>query len=96
MKTPDGQGMPNPGLLLEVVRNERIVFTDAFAAGCQPREGTPFMTVSITLPDEGGKTRWIAGARHWSGQSTQQQEAMQFHAGWSLCADRLEALATTL
>jgi uncharacterized protein YndB with AHSA1/START domain len=96
MKTPDGQVMPSQGVFLEVVQDERIVFTDAFAAGWQPREGTPFMVVSITLSDEGRKTRYIARARHWSEESTQQHEAMGFHAGWSLCADQLEALARTL
>ncbi|MEY4576750.1 MAG: hypothetical protein RL701_1453 [Pseudomonadota bacterium] len=33
MRSPDGQEFPNPGIYLEVVPNERIVFTDAFSPG---------------------------------------------------------------
>src|ERR1700722_19121624 len=32
MKLPDGQEMPNHGVYLEVVPNEKIVFTDAFTS----------------------------------------------------------------
>lgn len=96
MMAPDGQVMPSQGVFLEVVKDERIVFTDAFAPGWQPREGMPFMVVSITLADEDGKTRYIARARHWSEESRQQHEAMGFHTGWGLCADQLEALARKL
>lgn len=96
MMAPDGQVMPSQGVFLELVKDERIVFTDAFAPGWQPREGMPFMVVSITLADEDGKTRYIARARHWSEESRQQHEAMGFHTGWGLCADQLEALARKL
>src|SRR5579862_8212448 len=36
MRSPDGEDMPNRGVYLEVVENERLVFTDAFTAGWVP------------------------------------------------------------
>src|SRR3982750_396172 len=36
MRSPDGQEFPNPGLYLEVVPNEKLVFTDAFTDAWEP------------------------------------------------------------
>ena len=96
MQSPDGQAMPGRGVFLEVVPDERIVFTDAFSAGFEPGANLPFMVVSISLSDEAGKTRYQARVRHWSEDAKQQHETMGFHAGWGLCADQLEALARSL
>ena len=96
MRTPDGQDMPNPGMYLEVVKNERLVFTDAFGSGWKPA-GKPFMVAEITLEDAGpGKTKYTARAMHWNEETRQQHEAMGFHQGWGQCADQLEELAKTL
>jgi uncharacterized protein YndB with AHSA1/START domain len=96
MESPDGQEMPNAGVYLEVVPNEKLVFTDAFTSAWTPRDGAPFMVVILTFEDEAGKTRYTARVRHWTVEARQQHEAMGFHAGWGLCADQLEALAKTL
>src|SRR4051812_21179109 len=47
MRGPDGQDMPNRGVYLEVVKNERLVFTDAYTKAWDPSE-KPFMTVILT------------------------------------------------
>jgi uncharacterized protein YndB with AHSA1/START domain len=96
MRSPEGQDMDNPGQYLEVVKNEKLVFTDAFAGNWTPKEGAPFMVAEITFADEGGKTRYTARAKHWTKEAREQHEAMGFHTGWGLCADQLEALAKTL
>ncbi len=96
MRSPDGQEMPNAGVYLEVVPNEKLVFTDAFTAAWTPRDGAPFMVVILTFEDEAGKTRYTACVRHWTTEARQQHEAMGFHTGWGLCTDQLEALAGTL
>lgn len=95
MRSPDGQEFPNPGIYLEVVPNRKLVFTDAFGPGFIPA-GEPFMVAEVTFEDEGGKTRYVAKARHWSAEAKAKHEAMGFHAGWGQCADQLEALARTL
>ena len=95
MRSPEGQDMPNEGVYLEVVPNEKLVFTDAFAAGWQPA-GKPFMAVELTFAHEGDKTRYTARVRHWTVEACEQHVAMGFHQGWGQCADQLMALAATL
>lgn len=96
MRSPEGQEFPNPGIYLEIVPNERLVFTDAFTPGFIPA-GEPFMVAVITFEDlPGGKTKYTAKARHWNAAAKAKHEQMGFHQGWGLCADQLEALAKTL
>jgi uncharacterized protein YndB with AHSA1/START domain len=95
MKTPDGMEMPNPGVYLEVIPNERLVFTDAYTKAWEPSK-KPFMTVMLTFADEDGKTRYIARVLHWSVADRETHEQMGFHQGWGLCTDQLAELARSL
>jgi uncharacterized protein YndB with AHSA1/START domain len=95
MRSPDGNDMPCPGVYLEVVPNQRLVFTDAYTSAWQPSQ-KPFMTVILTFEDEGGKTRHTARVRHWTVADREAHEKMGFHEGWGQCADQLAALAATL
>jgi uncharacterized protein YndB with AHSA1/START domain len=95
MRSPEGKDFPNAGVYLEVVENERLVFTDAYTKAWQPSE-KPFMTVVITLADEGGKTRYTARVLHWTVADREAHEKMGFHTGWGQCADQLEKLVTNL
>jgi uncharacterized protein YndB with AHSA1/START domain len=95
MRGPDGTEFASHGIYLEVVENERLVFTDAFIDAWTPSK-KPFMTAIVTFEDEDGKTRYTARARHWTIEDREQHEKMGFHEGWGQCADQLEALARTL
>jgi len=95
MRSPEGNDMPCPGVFLEVVPNQRLVFTDAYTRAWQPSE-KPFMTVIVTFEDEGGKTRYTARARHWTVADREAHEKMGFHQGWGQCADQLTALVAKL
>lgn len=96
MRSPEGQDIPNPGVYLEVVPNERLVFTDAYTAAWVPSE-KPFMTVILTFADEGsGRTKYVARARHWTAADRERHEKMGFHEGWAQCARQLEAVARKL
>jgi uncharacterized protein YndB with AHSA1/START domain len=95
MQGPDGTTMPNRGVFLEVVRNERLVFTDAFTSAWVPSE-KPFFTGVLTFADEGGKTRYTARARHWTVVDRDAHDKMGFHRGWGIATDQLAALAATL
>ena len=95
MRGPDGKDMPNRGVYLEVVANERLVFTDAYVKAWEPSE-KPFMTVILTFEDEGGKTRYTARVRHWTVADREAHEKMGFHQGWGLCTDQLEALVAKI
>jgi uncharacterized protein YndB with AHSA1/START domain len=95
MRGPDGVELPQRGVYLEVVRNERLVFTDAYTAAWEPSP-KPFMTVVLTFQDEGGKTRYTVRVRHWTVGDRESHEKMGFHEGWGRCADQLEALVAKL
>ncbi|EHR72199.1 hypothetical protein BurJ1DRAFT_3391 [Burkholderiales bacterium JOSHI_001] len=95
MQGPDGTRVPNCGVYLEVVPNERLVFTDAYTSAWVP-SGKPFMTGILSFEDEDGKTRYTARVRHWSAEDCAAHEKMGFHAGWGVATDQLAALAATL
>jgi uncharacterized protein YndB with AHSA1/START domain len=93
MRSPDGDEFPNAGVYLEVVKNQRIVFTDAYSEAWQP-SAKPFMTGILTFEEEGGKTRYTARVLHWTAADREAHEQMGFYTGWGLCTDQLEALVT--
>ncbi|MBV8249454.1 MAG: SRPBCC family protein [Comamonas sp.] len=95
MRDPDGNEYPNLGTYLEVVADQRLVFTDAYGPGWTPAD-KPFMTAIISFEPEDGQTRYTAMARHWTEEARQQHIAMGFEQGWNICADQLQALAATL
>ena len=95
MNGPNGEEMPNRGVYLDVVPNERIVFTDAFTQAWLPSHKA-FMVATVTMADEAGKTRYTATLRHWSVEDRETHEKMGFHVGWGIATDQLEALARTL
>ena len=95
MRSPDGKDMPNRGVYLEVVPNERLVFTDAYTEAWAPSE-KPFMTVILTFEDEDGKTRYTARVRHWTVADREAHEKMGFHDGWGRALDQLVAAIKAL
>jgi uncharacterized protein YndB with AHSA1/START domain len=95
MRDPQGKEYPARGVYLEVVKNERLVFTDAYTSAWQPSE-KPFMTVVLTFEDEAGKTRYTARVLHWTVADREAHEKMGFHEGWGLCTDQLAALVAKL
>lgn len=95
MRAPDGTDLPNRGVYLDVVENERLVFTDAYVTAWEPA-AKPFMTVILTFADEAGQTRYTACVRHWTVADREQHEQMGFHQGWGQVADQLAAVAARI
>ena len=96
MQGPDGTEMPNRGVYLEVIKHERLVFTDAYTSAWEPSEN-PFFTAILTFEDAGnGQTRYTARALHWTRENRETHEKMGFHEGWGVATDQLTALARTL
>ncbi len=98
MEGPDGTKYPHEGVFLEVVPNERIVTTNLFAAGWEPRTQKTtecdFAMVAITtFEPEGSGTRYIARARHFDAAAVRQHEEMGFEQGWAMVAQQLAELA---
>lgn len=93
MQSPEGQEFPNRGVYLEVVPNEKLVFTDAFVGDWEPSEKA-FMVGTLTFEDAGeGRTLYTARVRHWSAADREAHEQMGFHQGWGVATEQLEALA---
>jgi uncharacterized protein YndB with AHSA1/START domain len=96
MQGPDGTEMPNRGVYLEVITNEKLVFTDAYTSAWQPSD-KPFFTGVLTFEDAGnGQTRYTARALHWTQEDCETHAKMGFHEGWGKAADQMAALAKTL
>lgn len=95
MQDPEGREYPNRGVYLEVVENEKLVFTDAYTSAWQPSD-KPFMTAILTFENVGGKTRYTARVLHWTEEDRVTHEQMGFHEGWGQCADQLAALVARL
>jgi uncharacterized protein YndB with AHSA1/START domain len=92
MRMPDGTEMQNRDVYLEVVPNEKLVLTDAFASAWEPSERA-FMVWNLSFADEGGQTRYTVKALHWSVADKEMHEAMGFHQSWAIATDQLAALA---
>jgi uncharacterized protein YndB with AHSA1/START domain len=95
MRGPEGQEMPNAGVYLEVVPDERLVFTDAFTRAWEPSTKA-FMTGVLEFADEGRDTRYTVRVLHWSVEDREAHEKMGFMQGWGIATDQLEALAASL
>lgn len=93
---PDGGESDNPGCFLEVVEQERLVFTSQLGAGWRPQATWLPMTAEISLSDEGAHTRYTARVMHPDRATRDQHEKLGFYDGWNLCITQLEEVALTL
>ncbi|MCZ4289633.1 SRPBCC family protein [Hoeflea alexandrii] len=92
----EGNVMENFGVYLEVVPEEKLVFTDAYTEGWKPAL-EPFMTAILLLADApGGGTSYTAIARHRNPETKKNHEDMGFFDGWGTVATQLEAYAKGL
>ena len=99
MRGPQGEEISNTGCYLEVVPNERLVWTGALQPGYRPRaralapEDSFLMTAAILLEARGAATRYTALVLHGDEESRRKHEQMGFHLGWGKALDQLVALA---
>ena len=92
----EGNVMDNKGVYLELIPEEKLVFTDFFSEGWKPAS-EPFMTAMLILEDapEGG-TSYTAIARHRNPETKKQHEEMGFFEGWGTVTTQLETYAKGL
>lgn len=95
MRDPEGNDFPSRGVYLEVVKNQRLVFTDAYTGAWELAE-KPFMTVILTFENLDGITRYTARVRYWTVADSDEHEKMGFYEGWGICTDQLKALVKKL
>lgn len=94
MRSPEGELFPGTGCYLEVIPNERLVWTDALLPGYRPSP-EPFFTGVVLLESHGKGTRYTAMGIHRDEEGKKKHEAMGFHDGWGKALDQLVALVKT-
>ncbi|WP_230292667.1 SRPBCC domain-containing protein [Croceicoccus sp. Ery5] len=95
MHGPDGEEMPQEGVMLEWVDGVRFTTTDALridpaTGGFVPAD--PFMIGCWEIAPDGSGTAYTASARHWSAEAMESHREMGFEDGWGACADQLAAI----
>lgn len=92
----DGTIMENKGVWLELVKDEKLVFTDTYTEDWKPKPD-PFMTAILLLADTAdGRTEYTAIARHRTSETAEQHKQMGFYEGWGTVVDQLEEYAKGL
>lgn len=97
MRSPEGQEFPNVGCYLEIVTNEKLVWTDALLPGyrpaLKPESGAGMLFTAVILLETHEKgTKYTAIAMHKDEADKSNHEEMGFHDGWGKCFDQLVAL----
>ncbi|MFZ5522807.1 MAG: SRPBCC family protein [Pseudomonadota bacterium] len=102
MQSPEGKEFPNIGCYLEIIENEKLVWTNALLPGFRPAlspsacgdEQVKFnFTATIALAAHGKGTKYIATVIHADEAGCQQHAAMGFREGWGTALDQLVAYA---
>lgn len=89
LRSPEGQEFPNVGCYLDIVPNERLIWTDALLPGYRPSDN-PFFTAILKLEAHGSTgTRYTAIAVHRDEAGRKKHEEMGFHEGWGTVADQM-------
>lgn len=96
MRSPDGEETPTTACYLEVVENEKLVWTDALGPGFRPAEKpndcfNNFFTAIILLEPHDKGTRYTVIALHSDEAGRNQHEEQGFHDGWGTALDQMVA-----
>jgi len=95
MLSPEGKEFPNIGCYLEVVKHERLVWTDALLPGYRPSPN-PFFTAILTFEDTPEGTKYVARALHKNDADRKKHEDMGFETGWGTVWEQLVAYASKM
>ncbi len=93
MGDPSGGETPITGAFLEIVPEERIVFTTALTDGWRPAPTLLPITAIISMTNDSANTRYATRVLVKDEEERQKLQAMNFEAGWSIGIDQLSQLA---
>lgn len=98
MRSPEGQEFPNLGCYLEVVPNEKLVWTNALGPGFRPVTAASlttaesfFFTACLSLSPQGTQTKYVARVKHGSTEDCGKHAGLGFQEGWGVALDQLIA-----
>lgn len=94
MCSPEGDQFPNAGCYLEVMENERLVWTSVLQAGYRPvtaPENGPDLgfSAAILFEPNGESTNYKVIVIHPDKESSKKHEDMGFYDGWGTCLDQM-------
>jgi uncharacterized protein YndB with AHSA1/START domain len=100
MRSPEGEDQaPIVGCYLEIVENEKLVWTTVLGPGFRPANLTPSadchslaFTAVLTLQPRGNGTRYRVVAMHINEASSRHHDELGFQDGWGAALDQLVAL----
>ena len=102
MQSPEGQSFPNTGCFLEVIPNQKLVWTNALEPGFRPaplpekspgHECAEFRITGMILLEAHEKgTKYTAIVMHADKESRAKHEAMGFKEGWGAALDQMIAM----
>ncbi|MDL2402687.1 SRPBCC family protein [Rhizobium mayense] len=95
----EGDGVFEPhveGCFLEVVPEQRLIFTTSLTEGWRPAEPWLAITAIMTLMPEGAGTRYMAHVLHKSPAEGKRHEELGFYSGWGATIDQLAEVAERL
>jgi len=96
MHMEDGTEHGDEACFLEVVENERIVWTSALQGGWRPNKGDMPFTAVITLEEHPEGTKYTATALHQNDEDRKKHADMGFVNGWGTAIDQLAKIAEEL
>jgi uncharacterized protein YndB with AHSA1/START domain len=103
MESPEGEQFPSAGCYLEIVPNEKLVWTSALGPGYRPVNrgeltgcAELLFTAVITFEAHGSGTKYCAVAIHGDDATSKKHAEMGFHEGWGAALDQLVALVKSL
>ena len=101
MQSPEDTKFPNEGCFLEVIPNQKLVWTNALLAGFRPSAPSPTcgdetadfkFTATVEFADDPGGTRYSATVIHADEAGCKKHAAMGFEHGWGIALDQLVAM----
>lgn len=97
MREGDGAFQPHvEGCFLDIVPQERLIFTTSLTEGWRPFEPWLALTAIMTMTAEGTGTRYAARVLHKNDAEARKHEEMGFHDGWGTTIEQLAGVAEAL
>lgn len=101
MQGPDGESFENFGCYLEIIPNQKLIWTDALEADYRPnlRNNSCIdghFTAELILTPYNGKTKYTVIARHGNEETCRQHNERGFQEGWGAALEQLVAYVKSL
>ncbi len=95
MKSPKGQEEQDAGCYLEIIKNQKLVWTSALLPGYRPAmkpTNSPqiLFTAIVELEKQGDGTKMTIYVIHANEETKLIHEKMGFHEGWGICIDQMD------